>query len=247
MKPAAEDHELVHPDKKNKVDESPFTMELEAALQQHKMEYETLQKVNTSLVNENRELKEKAEENKLKVKDMKLMIKAMTTGNDQKLHAIRMMFLSKKTQLTNIIMSLKQKLNTLNKEVDVEIRIRDTLLDNEQAVNRRLRSEVIKAKDVLMTNELSLKAKDCFKKLVDLNNDEKVLLDDGSLHDLFQRDNDARQTFEYVKQSNKTADDQKLKVQKRYRSNQIAFRNLSNLQSVAIEKRDRLEDLQDSP
>lgn len=109
----------------------------------------------------------------------------MTTGNDKKLHAIRMMFLSKKTQLTNIIMSLKQKLNTLNKEVDVEIRIRDTLLDNEQAVNRRLRSEVIKAKDVLMTNELSLKAKDCFKKLVDLNNDEKVLLDDGSLHDLF--------------------------------------------------------------
>lgn len=149
------------------------------------MEYETLQKVNTNLVNENRELKEKAEENKLKVKDMKLMIQAMTTGNDKKLHAIRMMFLSKKTQLTNIIMSLKQKLNTLNKEVDVEIRIRDTLLDNEQAVNRRLRSEVIKAKDVLMTNELSLKAKDCFKKLVDLNNDEKVLLDDGSLHDLF--------------------------------------------------------------
>ena len=175
------------------------------------------------------------------------MIQAMTTGNDKKLHQIRMMFLSKKTQLTNIIMGLKQKLNALNKEVDVEIRIRDTLLDNEQAVNRRLRSEVTKAKDVLMTNELSLKAKDCFKKLVDLNNDEKVLLDDGSLHDLFQRDNDARQTFEYIKQSNQIEDDLKLKVQKRYRSNQIAFRNLSNLQSVAIEKNDRLEDLQDSP
>ena len=55
MKPPAEDHELVHPDKKKKEDESPFTMELEAALQQHKMEYETLQKVNTGLVNENRE------------------------------------------------------------------------------------------------------------------------------------------------------------------------------------------------
>ena len=74
IKPAAEDHELVHPDKKNKVDVTPFTLELEAALQQHKMEYEVLQKVNANLVNENRELKEHAVENKKKVKDMKLMI-----------------------------------------------------------------------------------------------------------------------------------------------------------------------------
>ena len=62
------------------------------------------------------------------------------------------------------------------------------MLDNEQRINRRLRSEVIKAKDVLMSNELSMKAKNVFKTLVDLNDDEKVFLEDGSLHELFRKD-----------------------------------------------------------
>ena len=62
------------------------------------------------------------------------------------------------------------------------------MLDNEQRINRRLRSEVIKAKDVLMSNELSNKAKNVFKTLVDLNDDEKVFLEDGSLHERFRKD-----------------------------------------------------------
>ena len=82
-------------------------------------------------MNENKKLKDQQEEAKKKVKDMKLVINSITTGNDKKLHQYKLMFLSKKTQLTNIIMGLKQKLNKLNKDVDVEIRIRDTLLDNE--------------------------------------------------------------------------------------------------------------------
>ena len=41
-KPAAEDEELVHPDKKKKEDESPFAVELEAAMSQYKIEYDTL-------------------------------------------------------------------------------------------------------------------------------------------------------------------------------------------------------------
>ena len=57
-------------------------------------------------------------EYKKRVQDMKLGIKVMTNGNNQELESIKIMFLSKKCQLTGIIDALKKKLNTLNKEVD---------------------------------------------------------------------------------------------------------------------------------
>ena len=87
----------------------------------------------------------------------------------------------------------------MNKEVDLEVRVRDTLLHNEQTQNRRLRSEIVKAKDVLMSQQLTSKVKNVFKNLVDVNNEEKVLLDNGSLRDLLEKEKEHRQTFEYVK------------------------------------------------
>lgn len=94
---------------------------------------------------------------------------------------------------------MKIKVNNMNKEVDFEVRVRDTLLHNEQTQNRRLRSEIVKAKDVLMSQQLTTKAQNLFKNLVDVNNEEKVLLEDGSLKDLLEKEKEHRQTFEYVK------------------------------------------------
>ena len=83
-----------------------------------------------------------------------------------------------------------------------------------------------------MSNELCMKAQNAFKHLVDLKETDKVFLDGGSLTDLLEKEAAHRQTFEYSK---KTADDQRRKekaVKKRYESNTIKFRNLSNLKTL---------------
>ena len=94
------------------------------------------------------------------------------------------MFLGRKTQLINIINDLKSKVNSINKETEREITVRDEMLHREQKLNRHLRAEVVKAKDVLMSDELTMKARNIFKKLVDLTEEDKVLLEDGDLHEI---------------------------------------------------------------
>jgi len=81
---------------------------------------------------------------------------------------------------------LKTKLNNINLEVDHEIKVRDRMLHNEQKITRVLRSEVLKAKDVLMSNDMVFKARNVFKTLVDLSEDERVFLEGGSLHDMLK-------------------------------------------------------------
>lgn len=82
------------------------------------------------------------------------------------------MFLSKKTQLIKVINDLKKRLNAMNQEVDHEVGVRDLLLIREQKTTRRLRSEVMKAKDVLMSNDMVFKARNVFKNIVDLNKED---------------------------------------------------------------------------
>ena len=46
----------------------------------------------------------------------------------------------------------------------------------------------MRAKDVLMSTEMSIKAHEVFKSLVVVEDDERIFLDDGSLRELFERD-----------------------------------------------------------
>ena len=87
------------------------------------------------------------------------MINAMTKGNEDALEGIKLMFLGKKTQLIDIINTLKMKVNSLNKETEKEIKVRDEMLHRADKETRHLKSEVIKAKDVLMSDELTGKAR----------------------------------------------------------------------------------------
>ena len=132
---------------------------------------------------------------------MKLAIKAMSVGNKQQMEDVKMMFLSKKTKLVKIINSLKSRINNINNEVNKEIKVRDTLLHQEQSMTRRLRSEIVKAKDVLMSNDMALKARNVFKTLVDLTDEEKVFLENGQINELLEKERLHRQTFEYVRES----------------------------------------------
>ena len=94
---------------------------------------------------------------------MKLAIKAMSNNNKKELEDIRHMFLHKKKELVNIINGLKQKVNQMRKETAREVQVRDVLLHQEQAITRRLKSEIVRAKDVLMSTEMSIKAHEVFK------------------------------------------------------------------------------------
>ena len=66
-----------------------------------------------------------------------------------------------------------------------EIDIHDLVLKKEQELIKRLKAEIVRAKDVLMSSEMSLKAHEVFKTLVVLEDDERIFLDDGSLRELF--------------------------------------------------------------
>jgi len=46
----------------------------------------------------------------------------------------------------------------MNQEVNFEINVRDAMLHREQDATRRLKGEIVKAKDVLMSTELSIQA-----------------------------------------------------------------------------------------
>ena len=59
-------------------------------------------------------LKHKIVDMKSEMKDLRNYIKTMKSGNKQELENIRMMFLSKKAMLINIINTLKKKVNSLN-------------------------------------------------------------------------------------------------------------------------------------
>ena len=64
-----------------------------------------------------------------------------------------------------------------------------------------MRSEIIKAKDVLMSNDMVLKARDVFKTLVDLTDEDKLFLENGKIEELLDKEKLNRQTFEFVRES----------------------------------------------
>jgi hypothetical protein len=141
------------------------------------------------------------------------------------------MFLSKKASLIKIINNLKTKVNSLNSEVDNEIKVRDIMLHNEQKTTRILRSEILKAKDVLLNNDLIFKAKSMLKDLVNFTEEDKVFLEGGDLHDMLEREDAHRQTFEYAKNL-KDKHKKAKEARSRCQSNQIQFRNLNTLGSL---------------
>ena len=51
----------------------------------------------------------------------------------------------------------------MSQEVAHEIDVRDALLHQEQDLTRRLKAEIVRAKDVLMSSEMSMKAHAVFK------------------------------------------------------------------------------------
>lgn len=106
------------------------------------------------------------------------------------------------------------------------------MLEKEQNLTKKLKSEITKAKDVLMSSEMSLKAHYVFKKFVAINDDERIFLDNGSLHDLIEKDKNNRQTFEYEGKERTEKHRNKIEKRKCFKSNQIKFRNLSDIQGI---------------
>ena len=133
-------------------------MKLMAELQQVKMEMETMQGVNTNLTIENIALKHKAVDYLQQIKDMKIAIKNLTAGNKDEIEDIKYMFLTKKGQLVEIINGLKTKVNSLQADIARENEIKDNLLTQERDLVRRLKAEIVRAKNVLMSSELTIKA-----------------------------------------------------------------------------------------
>ena len=136
---------------------------------------------------ENVALKHKKVELKAQVHDMKLVVNALTKGSKEQLEDIRTMFLSKKQKLIDVINNLKVKMNDLNDQFQNEMRVQDALLLKEKDLTRRLKAEILRAKDVLMSHEMSWKAHSVFKQFVHFDSDEKVFLEDGSLHELLDQ------------------------------------------------------------
>ena len=55
--------------------------------------------------------------------------------------------------------------------------------------------------------------------LIDVQDDERVFLEDGTINEFFERDEALRQTFEYEKNLQKRNDQAKSRNRKRYQSN----------------------------
>ena len=60
---------------------------------------------------------------------MKLAIKAISRGNQKQMEAIKLMFLSKKKELVQVINHLKAKINQISKDTQEELYVRDAIED----------------------------------------------------------------------------------------------------------------------
>lgn len=72
---------------------------------------------------------------------------------------------------------------------------------------------------MLMSNDLAFKARDVFKTLVDLTDEDKMFLEGGQLHDLLEKERKNRQTFEFVRESDNQRYMEQTKTRQRFRSN----------------------------
>lgn len=95
-----------------------------------------------------------------------------------------------------------------------------------------MKSEILHAKDILMSCEMSIKAVNVIKKLVAITDEERILLENGSLRDMIKRDIDRRAHFEYEKKEIAIQDRIKNEQSIRCSSHQIKFRNQSNPKSI---------------
>ena len=77
----------------------------------------------------------------------------------------------------------------------------------------------MRAKEVLMSKATTKKAQEVLQKLIDVQDDERIFLEDGTIDDFFEQDEAIRQTFEYEKNVQKRNDRAKSKDRKRYHSN----------------------------
>ena len=82
-----------------------------------------------------------------------------------------------------------------------------------------------------MSNDMVFKARDVFKTLVDLTDEEKMFLEGGNIHELLEKEKLHRQTYEFVRESDEQKYREQNQTRKRYKSNQINFRNVSSMMS----------------
>ena len=94
------------------------------------------------------------------------------------------MFLTKKSKLVSIINELKTKLNHVNRTTDQELRLKNAAEKRMTKEIADLKQEVLKAKEVMMSTNLSIKAKRHFDDLVEKHHDQKIVRDDGVVREL---------------------------------------------------------------
>lgn len=95
-----------------------------------------------------------------------------------------------------------------------------------------MRSEIWAAKDILMCTDNSVKAVSVIKKLVAIEDEDRILLENGNLKDMINRNLEQRADFEYEKKDIMIQDRLKKEQSFRCSSNQIKFRNLNKLDGV---------------
>lgn len=94
-----------------------------------------------------------------KHQDMKKLISSMSKQNEEEHEEIKLMFLTKKSKLVAIINELKSKLNGVNRTTDQELRLKDTAITRMKKEIGELKVEILKGKEIMMSTNLSIKAK----------------------------------------------------------------------------------------
>lgn len=98
-----------------------------------------------------------------------------------------------------------------------------------------MKKEILCAKDILLSSEMSIKAVSVIKKLVALEDEERILLQNGSLRDLIEKNTEKREHYEFEKKELSLHDRIKQELSYRCSSNKIKFSNLSNVNSITNE------------
>ena len=139
-------------------------------------------------VEEIAKLKEKVHKWQKKHQDMKRTIAMMSQKKEQDFENIKLTFLTKKGKLVAIINELRQKINNISRSTDIELQTKEAIVNRLTKQVDELKNEIVKGKEILMSTNYTIRARRNFNDLVDKNNDEKMIKDDGYIQDIMQND-----------------------------------------------------------
>ncbi|CDW86708.1 UNKNOWN [Stylonychia lemnae] len=166
-------------------------------LDQVKSEYKNLENYSDMISLDLERIRAKYSVSENRCKDLQKIIESMSKGHKDKFEDIQLMFFGKEQDLVSKINEEKARFDKFKSEIDIELKIKDTIIERLENYNKVLKNEITMGKRVLQDPRLSqIVSRNFRSNIQDFNQNDYFLKENSKVATILKEQDELRKNIE---------------------------------------------------